>query len=258
MQYQTKKDFALGLIRDLIITGELENGSKLDQGELARRLQISLTPIREALRQLEAEGLVEGSAHKGVRVSSIDLESLENVYVLRRLIEPFAAAKGTPNVRADDISAAEMSLRKLERANSKSDVGGVRAANYDFHFTLYARALLPLTEYFLKLLWARFPWDVLSVVPGRIEESRREHQEIVAAMKERDAKGAALAVAKHLDHSYKAIASHLGYESRPEPFEAWLTSSDDRDLAPRVSTGQIADLGRSRSETSRPRLRSTR
>jgi len=219
LQYQTKKDFALGLIRDLIISGELENGAKLDQAELARKFQISLTPVREALRQLEAEGLVLGSAHKGVRVSSIDVESLENVHVLRRLVEPFAAARATLSLGPDDAAMAAECLKRLERADSRADVLGVRAANYDFHYVLYSRTGLPLIEYVLKLLWARFPWDVLSVVPGRIKESRAEHKEILSAMESRDPAAAANAVDVHLVNSYNAIAAHLHYDRQAaDPF----------------------------------------
>jgi DNA-binding GntR family transcriptional regulator len=209
LRHRTKKDYALALIRDLIVAGELDPGKRLNQTELADRLQISLTPIREALRQLEAEGLVDASAHRGVRVSTADHSSLENVYVVRRLLEPYAAARATANLRPSDCRAAADLLRRLERTGGKRDERGTRKANYDFHFLLYERCDLPLLVQQIRGLWARFPWDVLSAVPNRMAASREEHHAILEGMEARDEAQTAVAVEEHLARSYRDIARHL-------------------------------------------------
>jgi DNA-binding GntR family transcriptional regulator len=209
MEHRTKKDYALALIRNLIVAGKLDPGKRLNQRELAQRLQISITPVREALRQLEAEGLVDASAHRGVRVSTADHSSLANVYVVRRLLEPYAASRGTSNIKTLDSRRAGELLHKLERASARGDERGTRKANYDFHFLLYERAELPLLEQQIRGLWARFPSDVLSAVPSRMTASRDEHEAILAGMEARDPARTAAAVDRHLVRSYADIASHL-------------------------------------------------
>jgi DNA-binding GntR family transcriptional regulator len=219
LRHRTKKDYALALIRDLIVAGDLDPGKRLNQTELADRLQISLTPVREALRQLEAEGLVDASAHRGVRVSTADHSSLENVYVVRRLLEPYAAARAIANLRPSDCRTAADLLRKLERASAKRDERATRKANYDFHFLLYERGELPLLVQQIRGLWARFPWDVLSAVPSRMASAREEHDAILAGMEARDPAVTAAAVDHHLARSYHDIAKHLWQdEPTTDPF----------------------------------------
>jgi len=220
MEHRTKKDFALTRIRELIIAGELDPGAKLKQGELAERLQISLTPLREALRQLEAEGVVAAIAHRGVRVSSTDESTLRDVYIVRRLLEPFAAARGTSNLKPSDYRTASDLLRKLERASARGNARGIRKANYDFHFLLYERANLPLLEQLLRTLWARYPWDVLTAVPNRMDSSRDEHTEILRGIEAGDPQQVARAYEHHLKQSYADIASFLSpHQPVVDPYE---------------------------------------
>lgn len=209
MEHRTKKDYAVALIRDLIVAGELDPGERVNQSNLADRLKISLTPVREALRQLEAEGLVASSAHHGVRVSSADHSSVTNVYVVRRRLEPYAAARGTVGLKPSECRVAADLLRRLNKASDRGDARAIRKANYDFHFLLYVRAHQPFLEQLIRMLWARFPWDVLSVVPGRMNSSRVEHEEILAAMEAADPQQVANAVDRHIAKSYSDIVGYL-------------------------------------------------
>jgi DNA-binding GntR family transcriptional regulator len=210
IQHRTKKDYAVSLIRDLILHGELDAGAHLNQRELAARLQISLTPVREALRQLEAEGLVAATAHRGVRVRTTDHTTLLNVYIARRLLEPYLAAKGVSRLTPADCRRAAELLNKLERAHSRADARLVRRANYDFHFLLYDKVDVTSVLDIVRKLWAQYPWDVLTEVPDRMDSSKREHQEILAAMEARDPVRAVAACEKHLLESYLDIAKYLG------------------------------------------------
>src|SRR5919197_5876709 len=77
-------------LRDAIVSGTIEQGTRLYQDELAARFSTSITPVREALRQLHAEGLVSLDSHRAVSVSAPGVEQITGTYVLRRLVEPFA------------------------------------------------------------------------------------------------------------------------------------------------------------------------
>ena len=219
---QTKKDYALEAIRALIINGELDPGERLRQGDLATKLNMSLTPVREALRQLEAEGLVAGTAHRGVRVRSIELAALRNVYLSRRLVEPYLAGRGVLNVTDAEVERARGLLRDLSQARAKNPLA-VRRANYDFHFCLYEKADAPLLLDMVNKLWMMFPWDVLSVVPKRMKASAIEHRHILEAMIKRDPHTTSAACARHLAQSYVDIAQYLSPEQvvvDPFPFDA--------------------------------------
>jgi len=219
IQHRTKKDYALVLIRELILRGELDPGSHVHQTELATRLKISLTPVREALRQLESEGLVASIAHRGVRVRTTDQETLRNIYIGRRLIEPYVAARGVARLVAPDYRAAADLLKRLDRAHARRDASTVRKANYDFHFLLYERADVPVLLDMVRKLWGQFPWDVLTEVPDRMRSSKIEHREILAAMEKGDAAMAEEACARHLLQSYLDISSYLdGEQAGVDPF----------------------------------------
>jgi DNA-binding GntR family transcriptional regulator len=217
--FHTKKDYAVERIRELIFAGELHSGERLLQAKLAQRLGLGLTPVREALLQLQAEGLVDGRAHMGVTVSSADIGSVSGIYIVRRLLETYAAARAAPQLSGLALVEARGWLRELEDANRRGDPRGVRRANNEFHFTLYGHCGVPEVVELILGLWARFPWDVLSVVPGRIQQSRREHRAILSGMVSRDPEATAKAVETHLVNSYSTVATYLnGGSETVDPF----------------------------------------
>ena len=82
----TKKDGILEELRALIASGEIARGSRIRQNELATRFASSVTPVREALRQLQVEGVIDGEPYRGARVAEADLDSIKGVYIARRLV----------------------------------------------------------------------------------------------------------------------------------------------------------------------------
>jgi DNA-binding GntR family transcriptional regulator len=218
MIHRTKKDYALALIRELIVAGDLDPGTKLHQVELAQRLNISLTPVREALRQLEAEGLVASNAHHGVRVSTANPAEVRDVYIMRRLLEPYAAARGVQYLHKDDCRLGGELLAHLDRCAARGDERGFRKANMDFHFLLYERAQVALLVQSIRMLWARFPWDTLSVIPSRVDSSLHEHRAILEAMERRDPIRVAAATEKHIVESFTQLDVYFSKGITSDPF----------------------------------------
>lgn len=203
---QTKRDVALLELRRLILTGGIQPGAKLNQRELAQQLGVSLTPLREALRQLEAEGLVNAHSHRGVRVATSSVDTLSPVYIVRMLLEPYAAGRAALHISNEDLDRAGMLLQELDAAHEQGDSDRVRAANYDYHFLIYTRSGLSTLERAIRLQWQMFPWDVLSVVPGRFDESRDEHFALFDALKSHDAQAAKRETETHIRESFLSIA----------------------------------------------------
>lgn len=216
----TKRDMVAKELRALIESGQLARGARVQQDELAARFNTSITPVREAMRELEAEGLLVSEPHRGVRVSEVDVDELQGVYVARRLLEPFAAALATQNISRRELALMQSRLDAMVAARRDHDSAGVWAANRDFHFVMYRACEIPRLVSQIEALWLGFPWDVLDVVGGRSERSAEEHEAILAALRDGDPAATAAACEQHLRNSFHALVAHLtGSAPVEDPFD---------------------------------------
>jgi DNA-binding GntR family transcriptional regulator len=217
---QTKKDQIVTALRDLIATGEIPRGARMQQDELALHFSVSTTPVREALRQLEAEGLVVSEPHRGVRVASVDLGELEGIYILRRLVEPYAMCRASVLMSRLDLQHAEALLVEMEAASKRHEHDKVRTANHDFHFLIYERTGVPSLVKLIRQLWASYPWDILQVVRSRPPRSLSEHAEILAALSSGDLPRIREAAEAHIHTAYVAVVEHLTHELlKDDPYD---------------------------------------
>jgi DNA-binding GntR family transcriptional regulator len=158
---RTKRDMIAGELRTLILSGELQRETRMQQDELARRFNSSITPVREALGVLAAEGLVVSEPHRGVRVAPVDLERLKSIYVARRLLETYAVRRAVSRMSPRDVAAAEALLVEIDRANAEGrTTAEIRQLNRRFHFFLYDRCGLKALVTEIENLWRLFPWDL--------------------------------------------------------------------------------------------------
>lgn len=214
-----KRDVIARELRAMIESGRLARGARVPQDELAAHFNTSITPVREALRELEAEGLLVSEPHRGVRVSEVDVAELQGVYVVRRLLEPFATALASQHLSRRDLSVLGDALAAMEAARRSSDSAGQWAANRAFHFHVYEACGVPRLVAQIESLWLAFPWDVLDVVTERPARSAEEHEQLLAALRDGDAAGAAAACERHIANSYGALVLHLtGEPPAEDPF----------------------------------------
>src|SRR4029077_2026095 len=126
-------------LRDMILSGEIAEGEQLRQDALAAAHGVSRIPLREALRQLEAEGLVSFFPHRGAVVSTLSLAEIEELFEIRALIEADVLRRAIPHLTADDLDRAEEIVDTARVAfQRESDVGRWGELNWKFHSTLYA------------------------------------------------------------------------------------------------------------------------
>ena len=104
--HATKRDQIVDELRRRILSGDLARGERMPQDELARQFGASITPVREALRLLEAEGLVLSEPHRGVRVCGVDVDEVTATYIVRRLTESYAMRRATLRVSRRDLAQA--------------------------------------------------------------------------------------------------------------------------------------------------------
>jgi DNA-binding GntR family transcriptional regulator len=206
---KTKMDQIVEVLRDAVLMGEFGSGERLLQEELAERFNTSSTPIREALRQLQAEGILEHSPYRGVQVAEVRMDDVREIYMLRAVLESFVTRLAVPylnNAYLEQLRAMQSQMRAFVATN---EVQGLRKTNYEFHLLIYEVARMPHSVKIIKNLWAQCPWDALYVLPGRAPKSLDEHEMILAAIADQDAKLAGQRVQEHIEYAATALANYV-------------------------------------------------
>ncbi|MFC1407961.1 GntR family transcriptional regulator [Streptacidiphilus sp. N1-12] len=180
----SRTEAVLDAIRHAILTGELKPGQALVETELAARLGVSKTPVREALKTLAGSGLVAMSPYKGAAVRELDQGLARCVYDMRLLLEPDAAARTTAAAASAEGSRRwEAAGAALDRADLAADAADRSLANRDFHRALYSGCGNPLLVKSLDELrdqTALVAGATWATVPSWADEAR-EHRAILAA-----------------------------------------------------------------------------
>lgn len=217
MAFPTKRDQIVDELRRKILSGDLARGARLPQDELARQFQASITPVREALRLLEAEGLVVAEPHRGVRVAKVELAQVTATYVVRRLTETYAMRRATSRLSRRDLARARALLTVA--AVAEYDPACARERNREFHFLFYARCGMPALTDQIAAKWQAFPWDLMLHSPRRSAASHREHLDIMRALEHGDPDRVAEATAQHIRNGFAAILLQLTGHDGPDPFD---------------------------------------
>lgn len=176
-------------IRQEIMTRRLKPGARIGQDEIAERLNVSRVPIREALTVLESEGQVTYQPHRGYTVAKLSLEELEEIYLMRRLLETEAITRAVDNLDDDFVAHLERLIREMDQLSEEDDLLGFTEANREFHLALFERAKLPRLFHMIEVLWQTSDSyrSVFFNDPASRQRAQQEHHQIVAACKARDA-----------------------------------------------------------------------
>lgn len=212
----TKRDMIAAELRDMIIGGTLKRGEKLYQDEIAQQFSSSITPVREALGLLQAEGLLVIEPHRGVRIAEVDLDRLKAIYITRRLLETYAARRAVSRMSPRDIGHLESLQRSLGETAESQDAAEARRLNKALHFSLYEKCGLPGLVAQIEALWAIFPWDLNVAEYANVRNSDAEHQAIIDALRAHDTEGVGKALGVHLRNGFVAIIQRMTGEVEVE------------------------------------------
>ena len=214
--HRTLAEKAYAALREAIATGALAPGERLRIVSLASALGMSHLPIREAIRQLESQGLVEHVPHRGGRVAELSLRDLHELYDARLLVEPEVIRRSAEVFTADDTAHAKEAFEQLIAANRGGDPNEMWSAHTDFHFALYnpcgsswlLRVVTPLWESSQRY---RLTVESLSSSERRTE-AQNEHSELLEACGHNDGDRAARVLRKHLVGTANLVAAQFGSE----------------------------------------------
>jgi DNA-binding GntR family transcriptional regulator len=211
LQRQTVASMTLDAIRDGILHGNYAEGDPLRQDALADELGVSRIPIREALRQLETEGLVTFNPHRGAIVSSLSLEEIEEVFDLRATIEPDLLRRAMPHLTTARLDQADDVLDRYAVALRTGDVSKWGVLNWQFHASLYAPAERPITMGIVQRLHQqsdRYLRMQLALTHGETR-ANEEHRAIAAAARAQDTKRACQLVRDHITGAGRSLLAFL-------------------------------------------------
>lgn len=210
MDYRTKEEKVADFLREGIIAGVYPRGSRLKQAELAEQLNLSITPVREALKLLEAEGYINRDSYRGASVVPFDPGASGEILQLRLLLEAQLIQAAVDKVTSKDLEDLRTLEQEFENAFETGDRAAARGVNYRFHRRLYDIAGLPHTLHFVQILWARYPFDVINAASGRGGHAAEEHREILDALARRDTTASILAMRKHIESGWNVLKSETG------------------------------------------------
>lgn len=213
----TKAEEAFTAIRRQIERGQLPGGAKLTLQSLSDEMQMSLTPIREALRMLQAHGLVEYRPHHGHVVTRYSIPRAEEIYLLRETLEPLAARLAAERASEKELEEIRGLHDEFDAAAQKEDGehGVIVDLNALWHRSVYEAAHSAFLDEFIVRLWTGVPYQAIWFIHRR-HRSVLDHQAVTRALLARDSDTAAVAMLEHIERGKAATIDHLRAIGAPE------------------------------------------
>src|SRR3954447_26589388 len=206
--FDTKSDLAYARVRRLILSGDLEPGTVLPQAALARAIGMSTTPLREALRRLKQEGLVELDAHRDARVRPLDATEARDLLELRRSLDPLAASLAAQRRTDTDVDDLRAALDGLESLSASPSIAQLES-HHRFHAAIHRASHNALLVQTLDGLWVKTDrYRRHGLQEGRTDEERdaraAEHRLLFESVRDGDGATAGEVMRRHVETSLGA------------------------------------------------------
>ncbi|MCG7521562.1 GntR family transcriptional regulator [Ruegeria sp. Ofav3-42] len=200
---QSLPDVITNDLRERILSGEMAEGETIRQEALAEDYDVSRMPIREALKRLDAEGLVQLTNNRGASVTSHSLSEIGEIFDLRVLLEVDLFKRAIPQMIEADFAACEQLLDDMERSYEAYDVGRWGSLNYEYHKALYSAADRGLTNEILQrvnLQSDRYVRMHLSVMEQR-EPAKKDHRQLLSLARKGQVEAACDLLTQHIQRT---------------------------------------------------------
>ncbi len=213
--YRTAHGMVLGGLRDAILSGVLKGGQQIRQDEIAEQFGVSRMPVREALRQLEGEGMVSFYPHRGAVVSELSYEEVVEINELRLILEPSALRKAFEFLGEEEFNRAE---EVLEEIDLEEDLGSRWGElNWRFHATLFAPADRPRLLEVIKAQHTAYERYLrVHLVLSDYEMPQREHYKLLKLCRQKDLDTALELLSNHIGDTANLLLTYLGEGTEQE------------------------------------------
>lgn len=201
-RFETKSEWVYARLRERITRGELRSGARLRMAELAREFDTSVMPVREALRMLQRDGLVEMASHRGASVARVTWERVFEAVMVRMHLETLAVRQATGLHDAASLEALDAELARMDALAARGRPTEFSEANRRFHTLAEAPSPYELLKDEIRQLWDAM-WRTRSrslfrMSPDRMPAAQAEHRSIVEALRAADAAAATEASEEHM------------------------------------------------------------
>ena len=210
--YQTKSEIIYQEIKEDIINGKYKPEERIVISDVAREFGTSDIPVREAIRHLESDGLIQSKPHVGAIVTNFNLADIRKIYQIRAVLEGLATRQAVDRIYNNGVKKLETILSKMTKAVGSGNYVLLSNLNRAFHHVIYAASE---NEYLIKVIFDL--WDmslraraIFSFMPDRARAAVDEHANIFAALKKKDEGLAEKLVIAHMNSHLKAL--QLFYE----------------------------------------------
>jgi DNA-binding GntR family transcriptional regulator len=213
VRFRTKQEYVYQSLRSAIMRGELPPGQRLVIDEIARRLEVSAIPIREALQSLQSEGLVVSAPHLGATVASISEDEVHEVFAIMEGLETVAVREAAARLTDEQGDQLRTIVGDMDSAVDRREYERWAEMNGRLHRSIGEVAAMPLLREMTDRALSR--WERLrrhyfqGVLVPRVEQAQREHRELLAALVARDADEAERVVRAHNRNAQAAYSDFL-------------------------------------------------
>lgn len=215
-QNKTLAEQAYEALLEAICSGDIKAGERLNQDELALRLNVSRQPVNSAIAMLKTQRFVQDTGKRGVVVAPIDRGLFDSIYQFRSAVEPLAVRLAAERLDADAISAGRDIIERGKGHVESGDIAGALRADMDFHKLIYRLSGNVIIADAMTLNWRHLQRSMSEVLsaPGASLRVWTEHDEIFAAMARGDAEAAAKLMRVHMQNAApRALNSRAGSET---------------------------------------------
>lgn len=190
--YTTKTEYVYAALKDAIVCGDFKPGERLILSKVADKYHLSESPVREAIKRLEAEGLVTSTPHVGAIVSEMAPDEIIENLLIRSALESLATYLAAGNLTKQRIASLRELVNKMEACVKKSDYAHYSKLNRTFHHQIYEAVPYPKLVRMIEHLWDSMEraQAVFRLLPNRLQSSHEEHLAIFEALAAGDAEKA--------------------------------------------------------------------
>jgi DNA-binding GntR family transcriptional regulator len=206
-RFVRKTDYVLESLRTAILLGDIQPGTSITEKQIKDLLNVSSSPVREALNQLEAEGLLTKSPHVGTKVAEIAVEDARELYSIQGLLQSSAVQISAKKLSEADLWEAEkLNTQIIDLVGFKHpDLASIKILNYRFHMIVCGSSVYPWLTRLISALWIRLPSRTVWSSPEEAKAAIRYHTKILGAIRTKNAIQAGVFMKQHLQRSERVL-----------------------------------------------------
>jgi DNA-binding GntR family transcriptional regulator len=204
-------------LRERILSNDIGPGTRLVMRDVANQYRASDIPVREALRMLERDGLVETAPYRGARVTTLTAKEVEETYFIRSHLESIATGLAAERITDAELAQLELLMDQMRAAVDAQDGPAFSDLNLDFHRTIVASCGNDMLRELTMDIWQRHSGfqRVFRMVPERLGISQREHEGIMAALRDHDAERASRLALLHKQSVRDSVSALVDQDGEP-------------------------------------------